>query len=395
MVRSTTRPADPHEELLDALAASLDDLTEEVVDRLRRQIPEYAAADAPDRSDVATVVRLNLQAWVDAVRSAQVPSAADIAPFEVAARRRADDGHPLAALLHAYRVGASVAWERLARITRERGVAHLDGALDITGDILRYIDIVSTAVTEAYVDERSRLELDEVEQARRRFNELLTGVGIEAAVAAHSVLHLVAVADPIRPRAVLRWFDRAHAPARSGVPVGTGVAVGGHAATAAGDGVIVLVPADLVVDPRELVADLRVSVGALAAVWVPPVPNAELTGAVEEAERILAFAPPTGDGDLVTLEDRILTAVVHGWGGRTIEVLRRIVAPLDEHDRTHRASLVATVRALAETGTIAAAAERLHLHRNSVAWRCARIAELTGLDPQTPRDLLVLAAAVR
>ncbi len=36
------------------------------------------------------------------------------------------------------------------------------------------------------------------------------------------------------------------------------------------------------------------------------------------------------------------------------------------------------------------AADRLYLHRNSMLYRLARIAELTGLDPKDPRVRLAL-----
>jgi DNA-binding PucR family transcriptional regulator len=68
-----------------------------------------------------------------------------------------------------------------------------------------------------------------------------------------------------------------------------------------------------------------------------------------------------------------------------------LVEPLVLHDRKRRGDLVRTLRVYFASGANASeAADRLYLHRNSMLYRLARIAELTGLDSKDPRVRLVL-----
>lgn len=72
--------------------------------------------------------------------------------------------------------------------------------------------------------------------------------------------------------------------------------------------------------------------------------------------------------------------------------------PLRSFDATHGAELMATLESyLNNNGSVAAVAEDLTLHRNTVRYRLAQITELTGYDPaQTPdRVQLWLALAVQ
>lgn len=68
-----------------------------------------------------------------------------------------------------------------------------------------------------------------------------------------------------------------------------------------------------------------------------------------------------------------------------------LVEPLVLHDRKRRGDLVRTLRVYFASGANASeAADRLFLHRNSMIYRLARIAELTGLDLKDPRVRLAL-----
>jgi len=68
-----------------------------------------------------------------------------------------------------------------------------------------------------------------------------------------------------------------------------------------------------------------------------------------------------------------------------------LVEPLVLHDRKRRGDLVRTLRIYFASGANASeAADRLYLHRNSMIYRLARIAELTGLDLKDPRVRLAL-----
>jgi len=94
-------------------------------------------------------------------------------------------------------------------------------------------------------------------------------------------------------------------------------------------------------------------------------------------------------------ELRGLAESVRGLAGRR-EVcvrLREALAPLVAYDARTGADLVPTLRAYVESGSIAETAERLFLHRNSVAYRLQRIQALSGIDPRDRATRLVLLVA--
>lgn len=341
----------------------------------------YTAPEAPSVDDVVSVVRANLVAWVRGVRERRGPSESELGAFSAAARVRARSGHPLADLLHAYRIGATVAWEALAATTSQP--THLDAALAITGSILRYIDEVSTAVAQAHIDERNLLELDGVERSRTIIESLLAGATPPGCAERHRVI--LAVAAPDRSMATFRHLNRTvrGAPGEPPVPVSLD-----------GKDIIVLIPVPGRITPESVASSLRDEFGPALLAVSPAVEARDIAAARAEVRQVAAACRGTGRTGMVQLEDVVMTAVVQGWGGRTQSLLRARVGPLRDHDASHRASLIETVRTLAEVGTAAGTAAKLHLHRNSVAWRLDRVRELTGLDPTAPRDLLLLLAAI-
>lgn len=77
--------------------------------------------------------------------------------------------------------------------------------------------------------------------------------------------------------------------------------------------------------------------------------------------------------------------------------LERVLAPLLVYDARTGSDLARTLRAYVEGGgNLTATADRLFLHRNSVAYRLQRIEELAGIDPRdrATRQLLLVAFAL-
>ncbi|MFF3305601.1 PucR family transcriptional regulator [Streptomyces sp. NPDC002908] len=74
----------------------------------------------------------------------------------------------------------------------------------------------------------------------------------------------------------------------------------------------------------------------------------------------------------------------------------RAIGPLREHDRTSRPELLPTLEAyLAHAGRKAEAARDLHLNRQTLYNRLARIGELLGTDLDDPQSVLALSLALR
>jgi DNA-binding PucR family transcriptional regulator len=70
---------------------------------------------------------------------------------------------------------------------------------------------------------------------------------------------------------------------------------------------------------------------------------------------------------------------------------RLLVEPLVEHDKRRGSDLVKTLGTyFAASANASEAADRLFLHRNSMAYRLERIGKLTGLDLREPGQALAL-----
>lgn len=78
------------------------------------------------------------------------------------------------------------------------------------------------------------------------------------------------------------------------------------------------------------------------------------------------------------------------------EFYEQILGPLERYDQEHRAELIPTLEAFfACDGNLQRTAERLFLHRNSLAYRLRRIQEITGMDLRRWEDCFRLQLALK
>lgn len=74
-----------------------------------------------------------------------------------------------------------------------------------------------------------------------------------------------------------------------------------------------------------------------------------------------------------------------------LESFRHLVAPLEDYDREHNSDLIRTLNTFfAMNANASEAAEKLFLHRNSMAYRLDRIRQITGLDLKDPETRLAM-----
>ncbi|HCT76526.1 MAG TPA: PucR family transcriptional regulator [Micromonosporaceae bacterium] len=109
-----------------------------------------------------------------------------------------------------------------------------------------------------------------------------------------------------------------------------------------------------------------------------------LRGALDEARHACAMAGMSRECVTIIGEDELtshvmLLAAVPDGVRRAFR--DRLLGPLLEYDRVHRADLVPTLRAfLAYSGSWTKCAEVLHVHVNTLRYRIQRIEQLTGRD---------------
>jgi hypothetical protein len=146
---------------------------------------------------------------------------------------------------------------------------------------------------------------------------------------------------------------------------------------------------------RGLADDGRLTIGVSAAVHSPE----GLRGALEEARhaRRVAAARPgrvcaAGHEELAS--HVLLLPFVPDDVRRAFTA--RLLDPLRDYDRRHRAELIPTLEAFLECdGSWTRCATRLHLHVNTLRYRISRIEQLTGRDLARLEDKLDFFLALR
>jgi DNA-binding PucR family transcriptional regulator len=137
---------------------------------------------------------------------------------------------------------------------------------------------------------------------------------------------------------------------------------------------------------------ITVGVGSLA------VGPAELRLAEQEARQSLEVADAMGirnvDVDLQSLGSySLLTALGPAEADAFAD---RYLGPVRRYDAKHGSDLAETVTAYVDTGgSIAATAERLHIHASTLKYRLKRVQELTGMSLAHPEHRLSFALACR
>src|SRR5207245_10128092 len=106
----------------------------------------------------------------------------------------------------------------------------------------------------------------------------------------------------------------------------------------------------------------------------------ELSGSYREAAIALAAARAGSSVPLAVYGEVLIEELILRERAVARRLARTILEPLDHHP-----DLLATLVAYMEHGpSLPAVAKRLYLHPNTVAYRLARVKELTGRDPKSP-----------
>src|ERR671914_1235922 len=156
-------------EIADVIEPELDATTDEILATIAREVPDYARPlEGTFGRGVRTGVTEALRQFVELIRS---PSGARGPGREVYVALGAGElrqGRTLDSLQSAYRVGARVAWRRMAQAARS---AELDPELLslLAESIFAYIEELSADSVEGYAEARAQLE----DQRRGRRRELV------------------------------------------------------------------------------------------------------------------------------------------------------------------------------------------------------------------------------
>lgn len=397
-------------ELIDHLHRRAHQIGELIAQRYRESIVEYRSLpDGFIDQDVAPTARANLEAMLasltddhDAV-SDQDETAARYAPFRDSAVRRFHQGVPVQALLHAYRLWGHTVWEQVRQAPQIRNNPEL--GLVVAGKIMRHVDLVSTAVAQAYLEEASGVIRDREVVRRDLLEALISGnpsperihrlsqyFGLPTTARYTVVLVRSRQLSQSSPESLRKTLgtvrDHLH-------PSETGFLTGVR-----DEEVVAIYPLHQASSQHEM---LRVQADALAAelprylVGVSRTHTglATVSSAYSEAQDAITSTQVTAEKRAHFYADAMLDHIVESSPFKSV-LYEEVIEPLEQYDRDHRADLLATLRAYCASGfNLSGTAKALIVQPNTVRYRLKRIHELTGQDPFVSNNLILLALALR
>src|SRR5215204_2445235 len=157
-------------EIADLLEPELDAITDEILATIAREVPEYARPlEGSFGRGVRTGVTEALRQFVELIRSPSGARGPGREVYVALGRGELRQGRTLDSLQSAYRVGARVAWRRVATAAGQAGVDPEVLSL-LAESMFAYIEELSADSVEGYAEARSQLE----GERRRRRRELVT-----------------------------------------------------------------------------------------------------------------------------------------------------------------------------------------------------------------------------
>ncbi len=363
----------------EVLEPELPAITREILVAIGQEVPEYAR---PLESAFGEALRGGvdeaLRRFVNLVRDPDFTD--DDAREASVALGRAElrAGRTLDALQAAYRVGARVAWRRLAAASHAAGVDQATAAR-LAEAIFAYIDGLSADSVEGY----AQAQADRAGERDRRRTELLAAL-LGRAPGADSQGLARALGWPLpRSAAVMVCpSDRLAGLARR---LGTDV-LAAHL-----DGLGCVIVPDAEGPGRDEL--LRVAAAGRRAAIGPDVLLAQLPVSWRLAMASLELA----DGDSLAIADEHLSTLITRLAAPVVErVAQTRLAPLRGLTPAARERMTATALAYVQhAGNAAAMARALHLHPQTARYRIARLRELLGDQLDDADARFELEAALR
>jgi hypothetical protein len=360
------------------LLADLPELTDRLLAVVQDQEPAYRAAVASDPVAV----------WQEMHRSLRhsVSSLLDPRGSRDAARRcswkigatRAEQGVPLDALLHAFRLGGSLVWQRLVEETSRAAPEDVRLLVHVASDIWNFVDEHCTLVADAYRQVERQLAWQRENRVRVLVGALLDG--------SSRIADLPETAEasglPEHGRyVVLAVADGSGAPGAGLVP---GVRVHWHTGVEVDYGIALVADGEI---PDVVPDGGRIGVSGVVEGL------AAVGGARGQAD--LALSLCAQEGGVVRLAEQLPAALVVSSPDLGAALAQQVLGPLSGLDLADREVLLDTVAAwLACDGSAQRAGERLYCHRNTVLNRMRRFEQLTGRSLARPSDVVEVSLAL-
>ncbi|WP_188546729.1 PucR family transcriptional regulator [Rhodococcoides trifolii] len=374
-------PAD----LAAGLMSSADVLCDRLVERILSAEHSYTESTRLTPEQLRGACMDNM---VSMLRALSESTPMDLDSARAAGRLKAEQGVPLAALLHAFRLGGRMIWESLLALADGNADAAL---LAMAAEVWAIVDVYSDAAADAYREAADLRALEDFDSRRLLIRTLFGDRG----------------SDPSAVQDALRAFLIPET--GTFVVVSAEVSTDGVRTTATAESAVNALGVDSVWDTAVdghlgllcagSAADLTTAVDALGSLYGSRIGVSGVFGrahttasAVEEA-RLARRCAPVGSTRVVRYDTAPVSLLLVRNPGAGSLAAQQILGPVLDLPADERDSLLGTLDAWFDArGSTAGAAERLHYHRNTILYRLRRIHDLTGRnfsDPVHAAELFV------
>ncbi|HMI80935.1 MAG TPA: helix-turn-helix domain-containing protein [Solirubrobacterales bacterium] len=374
------------EEVAGLIEPELPAITEEILATIAREVPEYERPlEGRFGRGIRTGVNQALLQFVALIRDPDAGRGPGREVYVELGRGEQRVGRTLDSLQAAYRLGARVAWRRIAEAGQRAGL-EAESLTLLADAIFAYIDELAADSVEGYAEAQAAVE----DLRRRRRQELVTLLLREPPAAVADIAAAAQAAGWGLPRRFAVAACRERELARLGGRLPSDALV----TTIEGTGCL-LIP-DLE-GPGRREQLKRAAAKATLAIG-PAVEPAEAPRSWALAIALLQAATAgtvAGDG-LLSAEDHLADLLLAGSPSITSLLAARRLAPLEgltaRAQERMRETALAYVR---HHGNAVAMAAELHVHPQTARYRVARLRELFGEDLDDPDARFELEVALR
>jgi hypothetical protein len=373
-------------QVADLIEPELAAVTEEILATIAREVPEYARPlEGTFGRGIQTGVEEALRQFVSLIRDPDTGRETGREVYVGLGRGELRQGRTLDSLQAAYRVGARVAWRRIAATGRR---AELDGeVLSLLAEaIFAYIDELSADSVEGYTEAQAEVE-DLRRRRRRELAELLTREPAAEEADLRSAAQLAGWSLP-RTVAALACAEVDLSVAARRAPVDSLVS------SLEGAGAIIISDP---LGPGRLAGLERVSSTA-PLVLGPPGPPARLLSSWSLARAALraSEAGAVAGRGLIWVDQHLGELLLFESSALIARISARRLAPLASLTPKARERMRETALAFVRHGgNSVAIASALHIHPQTARYRVARLRELLGEQLEDPDARFELEAALR
>ncbi|MFE7028724.1 PucR family transcriptional regulator [Streptomyces sp. NPDC057621] len=374
------------------LLNNLPELTDRLVAALREREPAYRSTLESDPVGTWQEVHRSLRHSVSSLLDPRNARDAALRCSWKIGASRAEQGLPLDALLHAFRLGGSLIWQSLVEETSRTAPEDVRLLVHVAADVWNFVDEHCTLVADVY----RKVERQHAWRQEHRVR-LLTAALLDGTSRIADVAETAEALDlPEQGRYAVIAVAGGRQAGRTSVPgavVPAGARVYWHTGVEV-DHCIVLVGDG---DPDAEQDEATVGLTAPAGTRVGVGPVVAGLAAVGDARRLadMALSMCADDGGTVRLAEQLPAALVMSCPELGGALAARVLGPLLRLEPSDRDILLDTLAAWLDCdGSAQRASARLYCHRNTVLNRLKRCEQLTGRSLARPADMVEFSLAL-